>query len=99
MCSILEVSRSGFYAWVARGDSRRSQEDHRLLVLIREEHERSRGPYGSPRIHAALKRRGETCGLHRVERLMREAGIRSKGRGKFREKTHSDTRHAIPPTL
>ena len=45
MCSVLEVSRSGFYAWLARGESRRAREDRRLLVLIREEHERSRGTY------------------------------------------------------
>lgn len=96
---MLEVSRSGYYAWLARGESRRSQEDRRLLLLICEEHERSRGTYGAPRIHAALKRRGETCGLHRVERLMREAGIRSKVRRKFRKTTDSDHAHAIAPNL
>jgi putative transposase len=94
MCSVLEVSRSGFYAWLARGDSRRSCEDRRLLGLICEEHGRSRGTYGARRTHAALKRRGERCGLHRVERLMRAAGIRSKVRRKFRKTTDSD--HLLP---
>lgn len=94
MCSVLEVSRSGFYAWVARNESRRSCEDRRLLARIREEHERSRGTYGARRIHAVLKRRGERCGLHRVERLMRAAGIRSKVRQKFRKTTDSD--HLLP---
>lgn len=99
MCSTLEVSRSGFYAWLGRGDSRRACEDQRLLVLIREEHARSRGTYGAPRIHAALKKRGEVCGLHRVERLMKEAGIRSKVRRKFRKTTDSNHPHPVAPNL
>ena len=66
MCTTLEVSRSGFYAWLRRGESERSRENRRLTEVIREEHERSRRTYGSPRIHAALKARGETCGLNRV---------------------------------
>ena len=94
MSSILEVSRAGFYAWLGRGESRHTLEDRRLTVLIHEEHEKSRGTYGSPRIHAALKKRGEVCGLHRVERLMREAGIRSKMRRKFQKTT--DSKHEYP---
>jgi len=99
MCSTLEVSRSGFYVWCAREESHRSREDRRLTALLREEHERSRRTYGAPRLHAALKRRGETCGLHRVERLMRAAGIRSKVRRKFRTTTDSDHVHAVAPNL
>jgi len=99
MCSTLEVSRSGFYAWLGRGESRRAGEDLRLLVLIREEHEKSRGTYGAPRIHAALKKRGEVCGLHRVERLMQEAGIRSKVRRKFKKTTDSNHPHPVAPNL
>jgi transposase InsO family protein len=94
MSSTLEVSRAGFYAWLGRGEAKHTLEDRRLTALVREEHEASRGTYGSPRIHAALKKRGEACGLHRVERLMREAGIRSKMRRKFQKTT--DSRHAHP---
>ena len=89
MCTTLEVSRSGFYAWLGRSESRRSHEDRRLTELIREEYQRSRGTYGSPRIHAALRARGETCGLNRVARLMRKAGIRSKVKRKFKKTTNS----------
>ena len=99
MCSVLKVSRSGFYAWLARGESRRAREDRRLTVLIREQHERSRRTYGAPRLHVALKRRGESCGLHRVERLMREAGIRSKVRRKFKKTTDSNHPHPVAPNL
>ncbi len=94
MCKLLEVSRSGFYAWLRRGESRRSRENRRLTALIRQEHEESRETYGSPRIHAALKARGERCGLNRVARLMRKEGIRSKVKRKFRKTTNS--RHAHP---
>ena len=99
MCSTLKVSRAGFYAWLGRGESKHTLEDRRLTVLIREEHEKSRGTYGSPRIHAALKKRGEVCGLHRVERLMREAGIRSKMRQKFQKTTDSKHNHPVAPNL
>jgi putative transposase len=99
MSSILEVSRAGFYAWLERGDSRRTLEDRRLTVLIREEHQKSRATYGAPRIHAALKKRGEMCGLHHVERLMREAGICSKMRPKFVRTTHSNHQYPIAPNL
>lgn len=99
MSSALEVSRSGFYAWLGRGESRRAREDFRLTVLIREEHARSRGTYGAPRIHAALKKRGEACGLHHVERLMQEAGIRSIVRRKFKKTTDSSHPHPVAPNL
>lgn len=99
MCSTLEVSRSGYYAWLVRGESRHAQEDRRLLALIREEHARGRETYGAMRIHAALKKRGETCGLHRVERLRLEARIRSKLSRKFKKTTDSDHTHRVAPNL
>ena len=99
MCSTLEVSRSGLYAAFVRHESNRNREDFRVTVLIREEHEKSRATYGAPRIHAALKKRGESCGLHRVERLMQEAGIRSKMRRKYVRTTNSNHPHPIAPNL
>ena len=50
MCKTLEVSRSGFYAWLGREESVRAREDYRLTVLIRGVHDESGGVYGSPRI-------------------------------------------------
>ena len=76
MCRVLGVSRSGFHAWQARKPSARAVEDQRLTVRIAEIHERFRGVYGSPRIHAELVLAdGERLGRKRVERLMRAAGI------------------------
>jgi len=95
MCSILEVSRSGFYAWFKRGVSPRERENRRLTTLIIDIHKRSRETYGSPRIYAELQARGEKCGKNRVARLMKKAGIRSKVRRKFRVKT-TDSSHTLP---
>ena len=99
MCSTLEVSRSGFYAWHKRGESSRDRANRRLTELIGEEHERSRRTYGSPRVHAALKARQQACSLNRVARLMRAAGIRSKVKRKFRTTTDSRHGHPVAPNL
>jgi hypothetical protein len=54
LCSVLEVSTSGYYAWKKRPASRRAQDDQRLLQKIRTSHLASRSSYGSPRIHEDL---------------------------------------------
>ena len=59
MCQALEVSRAGLYAWRERSRlCERAREDARLLPEIRAIHAASRATYGSPRVHAALRRRG-----------------------------------------
>ena len=77
MCRLYGVSNSGYYAWRGRGECRRSIEDAQWLAKIRHLFNLSREAYGSPRIHAALKRSGETIGRRRVERIMREHGIQA----------------------
>ena len=85
LCRVLKVSRSGYYAWRAREPSRRTVEDERLSDLIREAHERSRGTYGSPRIHAELRlAHGVRCGRKRIERLMRRLGLQGIHRRRAR---------------
>ena len=78
MCKVLEVSRSGFYAWLKRGPSRRALEDADLLQRLEAIHQRSGGTYGSPRAHAELQEQGIRVGRHRVARLMRAHDIRAK---------------------
>ena len=75
MCRVLEVSRSGYYAWAARGPSTRAVQDARLTVEIRRIHCESDGTYGSRRVHAALRREGAAVNRKRVERLMRAGQI------------------------
>lgn len=94
MCRTLEVGRSGFHAWLNRPESPRRQEDRRLLMEIKVVHEQSRKTYGSPRIHAELKENGHACGKHRVARLMRQHGIVSRHKRKFKATTNSA--HAYP---
>lgn len=78
MCGWLKVSRSGYYAWLKREASQRSKEDKRLAVIITEIHRDSRGTYGSPRVHEALKQRGISVGKKRVERLMQGSGLQGR---------------------
>lgn len=77
MCRVLRASRSGFYAWVQKPLSDRAIEDRRLLTLIRDSYAASSGVYGSPRVFADLREAGETCGKHRVARIMREHKIQA----------------------
>jgi putative transposase len=76
MCSLYGVSPAGFYAWKSRSVSQRSVEDGRLVEQIRRIHVDSLETYGSPRVHEQLRRQGEAVGKRRVERVMRERGIR-----------------------
>ena len=94
MCRTLGVGSSGFYAWLKRPKSPRSQKNLRLLVEIKAVHRRSRKTYGSPRIHAELNETGHACSRYRVARLMRQHGIVSKHKKKFRITTNSV--HSFP---
>jgi putative transposase len=75
LCSVLGVSRAGYYAWKERPVSSRQRRDDELLALIREIHDESEGSYGWPRIHAELRHRGVRVSRKRVTRLMRRAGL------------------------
>ena len=77
MCRVLRASRAGFYAWLHKPLSERAIEDQRLLALIREFYAASSGVYGYLRVFADLREAGETCGKHRVARIMRENKIKA----------------------
>lgn len=71
MCRMLQISRSGYYQWLHKPMSDRAIEDERLLVLIKSSYDASSGVYGAPRIFLDLRETGETCGKHRVARIMK----------------------------
>ena len=75
MCRCLDVSTSGFYAWVCRAPGPRARDNARLLERIREIHEDSQGVIGAPRMQEDLTDEGETVSLNRVARLMSGAGL------------------------
>lgn len=84
LCALLEVSRSGFYAWHRRRPAARPLANAALLVHIREAHRRSRRIYGAPRVHHELVAQGHRCGRHRVARLMRVDGLRARSVRRYR---------------
>ncbi len=77
MCRILQIARSGFYQWLHKPLSDRAIDDLRLLTLIRASYAASSGVYGAPRVFLDLREVGETCGKHRVARIMRINGIKA----------------------
>lgn len=94
MCKVLNVSKSGYFDWRRRDSSAREAKRNELVVKIERIHLGSRKTYGSPRVYRTLKGMGEKCSKTMVERLMRENGIRSKMRRKFKATT--DSNHALP---
>jgi putative transposase len=90
MSRVLEVSRSGFYAWAVRPPSKRCQQDAELTMCIQQIHQVSRSTYGSPRIHAELAAQGRHVARKRVARLMREKGLRGASRRRWTKTTTRD---------
>jgi putative transposase len=99
MCSVFQVSRSGYYAWSKRPESRRSRENRELAQEIAEIHCQSNGIYGSPKVHGELRRRGKRHGRNRVARLMRKNGLYAKTKRKFRVTTDSNHSQPVAPNL
>jgi putative transposase len=94
LCRVLQVSDSGFAAWQQSEGPTKWLSDSKLLELIREIHAETKAAYGSPRIYMELKSRGFPVSKGRVERLMRENGLR--GRHKRRFKATTDSKHTRP---
>lgn len=87
MAQVLGVSRCGYYEYLGRVPSQRALENRMLIEGIKKTHKDSRGTYGSPRIHAELKKQGNSCSRKRVAKLMRQEKIQAKMRKKWKVTT------------
>jgi putative transposase len=94
LCTVLEVSPSGYFAWRRRPASCRQREDLVLLAHIRSSFALSMGTYGSPRMTRELQDEGFSIGRRRTARLMRENGLNARQKRRFKRTT--DSHHAFP---
>lgn len=100
ICEVLEVSESGYYAWLKREPSQRQQANAQLGERIRAMWKHFKGIYGAPRIHAELQAQGESVGKNRVAKLMQKLGLQGKSDRQRRPRTtQSDPSHAVPSNI
>ena len=96
MCRVLDLSPSGYYAWLDREPSARAKRDEELTERIEAVWSENRRVYGRPRIYADLKEAGERVGEKRVGRLMKQAGIVGVSRRRRGMKTTQRNEDARP---
>jgi putative transposase len=96
MCRVLRVSRSGYYAWLKKPESKRAIENEKFLFNIRVFFNKSKGTYGSPRIYKEMLEAGFKTGLNRVARIMRKAGLKADRIYKKQYKRNSKGGEAAP---
>lgn len=94
-CQVLQVTRSGYYAWKQRPDSQTAKRRTELAERIRTVHQQNRKVYGAPRVHRDLTAQGVKCSRNTVAKIMRENGIRSKMSKRFVVQT-TNSRHPHP---
>jgi len=100
LCLVLQVTRSGYYAWCSGQETARQAANRLLIEDIRRVHQQKKGRYGSPRITEQLRRQGHRCNHKRVERLMRQNGLRGCSSRKRRVcTTDSDHDQPVAPNL
>jgi len=95
MGKVLAVSESGDRAWRQGGTPNRTRlTDAQMLTWIRAIDEELKGAYGSPRMVRELRGRGIPASKERVERLMRQHGIRARHKRRYTVTT--DSTHHLP---
>jgi putative transposase len=99
LCAALEVSRSGFHAWLNRSPSARSRQDEVLLGVVGRSFKTSERTYGARRVWHDVLAEGLSCGLHRIERLMRQNGLRARPRRRGLPKDTGERAAASPNLL
>jgi transposase InsO family protein len=95
LCAAFEVSRSGYHAWARRKPGPRAEANAQLALKIHEVYHEHDQNYGSPRVTRQLRQEGQQCTRKRVERLMREQGLRARQHKRFKVIT-TDSDHDQP---
>ena len=99
MCQVLEVSRSGYHSWKNRSSSERKISNQSLLEKIKAVYKENEGIYGSPKITEELNAQGIKCSKNRVAKIMKENGIKSKIKRKFKKTTDSEHNLEVAPNI
>jgi len=99
LCRNLAVSRQGYYAYSKRKPGPREAKEQALRRRLKELHAESRGTYGSPRLHGALRKEGQRVAKRCVERAMRSMGLRGCARRRYRVTTKANPTHGVVENL
>lgn len=99
LCKVLNVSRSGYYAWENRPKSARAIENDLLTEQIKEIHQKKRHTYGCRKMTEELRRIGKKVNHKRVARIMKQEGIQSKAAKKYKATTNSNHRLPVAENL
>ena len=94
MCEVLDVCRSGYYAWIKRGKSPRKKEYDKLIPIVQKAHKVSRGTYGARRMAEEIEAHGTPCGRRKAATIMKLADVAAKQKKKF--KVTTDSKHNLP---
>jgi len=95
LCRLLGVTRQGYYAFAKRPASARTEREQHLRERVQALHIDSRGTYGSPRLHAALRREGTRVSKHRIERILRSLGLQGRSHRRWRATTRANPAHPV----
>lgn len=99
LCKTMKVTRSGYYAWAKRGESRHSQENTQMANMVKSTHLTSRGSYGARRHASELTSQGLSCGKYRAKTIMGIAGVEAKQKKRFKATTDSNHNKKAFPNL
>lgn len=94
LCDALEVSRAGYYAWLSEAESSRQRRDRELMPLVCDIFWKHKRRYGARRIAVELAAAGRSCGVERVAKLLKTAGLKAIQPQSFKPKT-TDSRHTL----
>ena len=99
LCKMMKVTRSGFYAWTTRGESRHYRENKAMAMIIKATHEKAKASYGARRHASELTSQGLSCGRYRARTVMALAEVEAKQKKRFKATTDSNHNKKVFPNL